>query len=403
MFWIICAALTGAVGLAIMAPLLRAGGKGAQPAAAFDLRVYRDQLQEVERDLERGVIAPEDAARLRTEIGRKVLDADRRLSQDKAVHPGGRGLLGVALLALFLAGAVVLYLREGQPGRGDLPIAQRIAQAQRVYDNRPGQAEAEARAPAPVVPQVPEDFAALIQQLRDAVARNPDDPQGLALLATNEIRLGNLSAAREAQQRLVDLRGSDASAEDLVRLSALMIEAAGGLITAEAEQVLARALARDRTHPQARYLLGMLQLQNDRPDRAFPIWRSLLEEGPENAPWIAPIRTAIADLAWLAGHPDYVPPAPAPGPDADALAAAEDMTFEQRQEMIAGMVSQLETRLAQQGGTPEEWARLISSLAVIGNTDHAREIWTEAQTRFAAQPEALDIVRRGAVEAGLVE
>ena len=403
MFWIICAALTGAVGLAIMAPLLRARGNGAPPAAAFDLRVYRDQLQEVERDLERGVIAPEDAARLRTEIGRKVLDADRRLSQDAAARPGGRGLLAVAVLALCLAGAVVLYLREGQPGRGDLPMAQRIADARQVYDNRPSQAEAEARAPAPVAPQVPEDFAALIQQLRDAVARNPDDPQGLALLATNEIRLGNLSAAREAQQRLVDLRGEDATADDLVRLSALMIEAANGLITPEAEEVLVRALTKDPTHPQARYLLGMLQLQNDRPDRAFPIWRRLLEEGPEDAPWIAPIRAAIGDLAWLAGQPDYVPPAPMPGPDADAVAAAEDMAPEQRQEMIAGMVAQLESRLASQGGTPEEWARLISSLVVIGNRDHAQDIWTEAQTRFAAQPEALDIVRQGAVEAGLAE
>ncbi|MDQ1901090.1 c-type cytochrome biogenesis protein CcmI [Paracoccus sp. WLY502] len=402
MFWIICAVLTGAVGFAIIAPLLRNRGTG-EPAAAFDLRVYRDQLQEVERDLERGVIAAEDAARLRTEIGRKVLDADRRLSQDTADKAGGRGLLALGLLALLFAGAVMLYLYEGQPGRDDLPIAQRIANARQIYESRPSQAEAEAKAPAPVVPEVPEEFAALIQQLREAVAKNPDDPQGLALLATNEIRLGNLAAAREAQQRLVELRGEDASADELVRLSALMIEAAGGLITPEAEEMLARALTREPTHPQARYLLGMLQLQNDRPDRAFPIWRTLLEEGPEDAPWISPIRTAIADLAWLAGQPDYVPPASMPGPDANAMAAAEDMTPEERQQMIAGMVSQLESRLASQGGTPEEWARLISSLVVIGNADHAREIWTEAQTRFAAQPEALEIVRQAAIEAGLVE
>lgn len=402
MFWIICAVLTGAVGFAIIAPLLRNRGTG-EPAAAFDLRVYRDQLQEVDRDLERGVIAPEDAARLRTEIGRKVLDADRRLSQDTAGKAGGRGLLAMGVLALLFVGAVTLYLREGQPGRDDLPIAQRIANARQIYESRPSQAEAEARAPAPVTPEVPEDFAALIQQLREAVARNPDDPQGLALLATNEIRLGNLSAAREAQQRLVELRGDDASADELVRLSALMIEAASGLITPEAEEMLARALTREPTHPQARYLLGMLQLQNDRPDRAFPIWRSLLEEGPEDAPWIAPIRTAISDLAWLAGQPDYVPPVPMPGPDAEAMAAAEDMTPEERQQMIAGMVSQLESRLASQGGTPEEWARLISSLVVIGNADHAREIWTEAQARFATQPEALEIVRQAATEAGLGE
>lgn len=403
MFWIICAALTGAVGLAIMAPMLRARGNAAQPAAAFDLRVYRDQLQEVERDLQRGVIAPEDASRLRTEIGRKVLDADRRLSQATAGGSRGRGLLAFVVLAVLLAGAVGLYLRGGQPGRGDLPIAQRIAQSQQVYENRPSQAEAEARAPAPVVPEVPGDFAALIEQLREAVARNPDDPEGLALLATNEIRLGNLPAARDAQQRLVDLRGDDAGADDLVRLSALMIEAAGGLITPEAEAVLARALTRDPTHPQARYLLGLLQLQNDRPDRAFPIWRSLLEEGPEDAPWIAPIRAAIADLAWLAGHPDYVPPAPLPGPDADALAEAQDMTPQERRQMVEGMVAQLESRLASQGGTPEEWARLISSLVVIGNADHARAIWSEAQTRFAAQPEALEIVRRAATDAGFDE
>ncbi|MCZ0960339.1 c-type cytochrome biogenesis protein CcmI [Paracoccus benzoatiresistens] len=403
MFWIICAATTIIVGLAIMAPLLRRGQAAAEPAAAFDLRVYRDQLREVERDLERGVIAPEDAERLRTEIGRKVLDADRRMAQAATGGAGGRGLLAVALLAMLFAGAAALYLREGQPGRDDLPIARRIALAEAAYDSRPSQAEAEAEAPRPQAPEVPADYASLIQQLREAVAKNPDDPQGLALLATNEMRLGNMAAAREAQQRLIDLRGDDATAGELVRLSALMIEAAGGVITPDAEGVLARALRKDPAHPQARYLLGMLQLQNDRPDRAFPVWRRLLEEGPEDAPWIAPIRAAITDLAWLAGQPDYVPPAPLPGPDAQAMAAAEDMSPEDRQQMIAGMVSQLEARLAQQGGTPEEWARLISSLVVIGNADHAREIWTEAQTRFAAQPEALDIVRQAATQAGLTQ
>lgn len=407
MFWIICAALTGAVGLAIAAPLLRGGGHAAPPAAAYDLQVYRDQLREVDRDLQRGVISPEDAARLRTEIGRKVLDADRRLSQAGNREKGGNGGLAVALLVLLLGAGLALYLREGRPGLGDLPLAQRIAQAEQRYQNRPSQAEAEVRAPAPAPPEVPEDFAALVRQLREAVARNPDDPQGLALLAINELRLGNLSAARDAQQRLVELRGDQASSDDLVRLAALMIEAAGGLITPEAEEVLARGLGRDPANPQGRYLLGLLQLQNDRPDRAFPVWRRLLEEGPEDAPWIPPIRNAIADLAWLAGHPEYVPPvpvaAPLPGPDADAVAAAEEMTPQQRQDMVVGMVRQLEARLAQQGGSPEEWARLISSLVVTGDLDHAREIWAEARTRFADQPEALETVRRAAAGSGLAE
>ena len=71
MFWILAAALTAIVALAILAPIRRGRADGrAEPAAAYDLRVYRDQLSEVENDLERGVIQPEDAQRLRAEIGR---------------------------------------------------------------------------------------------------------------------------------------------------------------------------------------------------------------------------------------------------------------------------------------------------------------------------------------------
>ncbi|MCF3973707.1 c-type cytochrome biogenesis protein CcmI [Paracoccus salsus] len=414
MFWILSAVLLLGVAVAILAPIWRAGRSGeaaATPAAAYDLQVYRDQLREVDRDLERGVIGADDAARLRTEIGRKVLDADNRLSQAASPPRDGKALLaGLVVLAL-LSGTVALYIREGVPGAPDLPLAERIAQAERAYDSRPSQTEAEAQAPERNAPQDPDpEYAALVEELRAAVARKPDDPQGLALLATSETRLGNLAAAREAQQRLVDVQGEAASAETLMRLSAMMMEAAGGIITPEAEEVLARALRKDPGQPQARYLLGMLQLQNGRPDRAFPIWRRLIEEGPDDAPWIVPIRRTISDLAWLAGQPDYVPPQTAapsmpamPGPDAGAMAAAQDMTPEQRQQMIGGMVAQLEARLAEQGGTPDEWARLISSLGVLGQTDRARAIWDEAQTRFAQTPDAMTTLRAAARQAGLAE
>ncbi|RJE85708.1 c-type cytochrome biogenesis protein CcmI, partial [Paracoccus onubensis] len=92
-----------------------------------------------------------------------------------------------------------------------------------------------------------------------------------------------------------------------------------------------------------------------------------------------------------------------PGPDADTMAATEDMSPEERQEMIQGMVSGLESRLATQGGSPEEWARLIGSLAVLGQTDRASAIWDEAQERFGAQPEAIAPIREAAETAGLIE
>jgi len=220
------------------------------------------------------------------------------------------------------------------------------------------------------------------------------------------MRLGDLPAAREAQARLVELAGDAAQPTALMQLATLMIEAAGGVITPEAEALLDRALARDATLPQARYLRGVLFIQNGRPDLAFPIWRRLLEEGPESAPWIPSIREAIEELAWLAGDDEYrAPPAPEaaplPGPDADALAAAGAMSAEDQQQMARDMVARLQGRLAEQGGTPEEWARLIAGLAVLGETEQARAILAEARQRFGQIPEAIAPIDRAATEAGL--
>lgn len=407
MFWILAAALTAITALAILSPLRRGRG-GAAPAAAYDLRVYRDQLAEVERDLDRGVIGPDDAQRLRAEIGRKVLDADRRAALSAPAARGGRALWPAVALVAMLAGAVALYLREGVPGAPDMPLAERFAAADAAYRDRPSQAEAEAAAPArpaPDLSQADPEYLAMIDQLRDAVGRNPDDQQGLALLASNEMRLGNLAAARAAQQRLVDLRGDQADAVQLMQLATLMVDAAGGVVTPEAEAVLRRALTLDPTQPQARYLQGVLLIQNGRPDRAFPLWRGLLDEGPEGAPWIAPIRAAIQDLAWLAGDDEYRAPAPPaadlPGPDADALAAAEDLSPEDRARMIQDMVDRLQQRLATEGGSPEEWARLIAALAMLDQRDQATAILTEARQRFGSAPDALAPIERAATEAGL--
>ncbi|MDO5658215.1 MAG: c-type cytochrome biogenesis protein CcmI [Paracoccus sp. (in: a-proteobacteria)] len=415
MFWLILAAVTAVVVLAIMAPFRRAGEVQMQPAAAYDLQVYRDQLAEVERDLARGIITADDAARLRTEIGRKVLDADRKLSASGGTASGGRHMLAAsAVLAVTVAAAIGVYAWVGVPSMPDQPLAARLAAAQASYDARPTQAEAEAeaqvtaaRAEAGAMPRLPEDpqYATLIEQLREAVTRNPDDPQGLRLLAFHEARLGNSVAARTAQAHLVEVTGAEASAEDHAMLSVLMLDAAGGVVTPEAERHAAMALRLDPSNPQARYVAGLLHAQNGREDRAFPIWAGLLAEGPDDAPWNRDIRPVIQDLAWLAGRPNYVPPAEGgaamAGPDAEMMAAAADMSESERSAMIGGMVRRLEERLATEGGSPEEWARLISAHAVLGNTGQAQLILDEAQQRFATHPEMLATINRAAAQAGL--
>ena len=414
MFWLFAAALTLTTALAILWPFWRARTGMAEPAAAYDLRVYRDQLAEIDRDLSRGIIEPADAERLRTEIGRKVLGADRALSRDAGAGAvtARHGLIAGAVLVVLIGAGGALYLRIGAPAQPDMALQTRIAAAEARYAARPSQAAAEARMaanPPPALPAPDAQFLQLMDQLRAAVAQRPDDPKGLSLLARNEARLGNAMAAKTAQAHLVAVLGDAATAEDHAFLAGVMTEAAGGVITPEAEREMAVALRLDPTNVQARYMTGLLQAQNGRPDRAFPVWAALLEDTPADSPWNIAIRQVIEDMAWLAGKPEYLPPQPGdasaapmmPGPDADAMAAASDMTPAQRTEFVRSMVGRLEARLATEGGTAEEWGRLISSLTVVGEQAHARDIAAEARIRFADDPVSLAKVNEAAEAVGI--
>lgn len=400
-FW----AAAGGMGLTVAAlfvlALIRARSDIAA-AADFDLKVYRDQLTEIDRDLARGTLAAEEAERLRTEISRRLLDADRHAQTATRQGSTGGIALAAALILALIGGSYWTYLRLGAPGYPDLPLATRFAMSEELRANRPSQAEMEAEAaatrPAPLTPAP--DFADLMDQLRQAVAERPEDARGLELLATNEARLGNLSAARTAMESLLRVKGDSATAEDHAALAELMIMAAGGLVSPEAEAELTRALTLDAGNGTARYYYGLMAAQVGRFDRTFALWRPLLDEGPADAPWIAPIRAQIEDVAMRAGVQFTLPDAP-PGPDAAAIAAAQDMSPEDRQAMIEGMVAQLGERLATEGGTVEEWARLIASLATLDRKAEAQEIYAEALLRFEGSPSQQSFLREQALNAGL--
>ena len=89
------------------------------------------------------------------------------------------------------------------------------------------------------------------------------------------------------------------------------------------------------------------------------------------------------------------------GPSSEDMAAAGEMNAEERQQMIEGMVAQLSDRLATEGGTVEEWNRLIRSLAVLKRLPEAQKIYDEARTKFDGQAAELSFLKQAAVESGL--
>ena len=75
LLWLILALMTGAAALALLRPLAR--GRAAVARSASDIAIYKDQLAEIERDRERGLIAGEEAQAATLEVSRRLIDADR--------------------------------------------------------------------------------------------------------------------------------------------------------------------------------------------------------------------------------------------------------------------------------------------------------------------------------------
>ena len=401
-FWAAAGAIALVVAFILVRALRQTGPMDVQ-AARFDQQVYRDQLAGIDRDLARGVIVQDEAKRLRSEVARRLLAADRMEASTEMTKVGPSSLPIVAVMAVVLAAGFGGYIYLGAPGYSDMPLKDRIVLAEERRAARLSQAEMEAALPPrPLLQPADPQFQALIEKLREAVAQRPQELQGQQLLARNEANLGNLTAAYKAQEQVIALKGVEATVQDLLTQATLMIQAADGQVSPEADVLLQKVLAREPNNDTALFFSGIANMQVGRYDLAFRYWEKVIERAPSDSPWRAEVRARIESLAEMAGVRYALPADPAaPGPSAADVEAAEDMTPEERQAMIRSMVDGLNERLATSGGTAQEWARLIAALANLGEVEHAREIWAEARQTFAGQTAELGFINEAAADAGI--
>ena len=392
-FWAVAASLALLVAVVLVRALSRAPKPGAEGAEA-DLAVYKDQLAEIDRDLARGTIGVEDATRLRAEIGKRVIEADRaRGAGSITAGVGGTGVLAGVILALIVPGGLAAYWWLGAPGYPDMALVPRLEALDAGIAGRPSQEAELARLKTPRDVALDGTLATELAAVTDVAA--------LQEQFRSRFEAGEMQAAVRVQERILALRGDQASANDHANLALALVAEAQGYVSPEAEAELRASLQQDMGNELSRYLVGEMFLQGGRYDQTFRFWRPLAEHGTPGSPWVGSIRERIEQVAELAGIRYALPAAEGDGPSAGDMAAAGEMSPEERQQMIEGMVAQLSDRLATEGGTVEEWNKLVRSLAVLERKDEAQKIYDEARAKFAGQAAELSFLKQAAVESGL--
>ncbi len=304
MIWLVLAGMTAAALGFVLVPLIRSKGDG-PGRSAFDVAVYRDQLAEIERDVERGCLDRGEADAARIEVERRLLAAAERDLPVAAPAPARRQgrataiALGVAVPAM----AAVLYLAMGSPFLPGAPFAARDA------------ARAMATGQASKV-----QFEALTARLAKRLETSPDELEGWRMLARSYKTLEHFDDAAKAYRRAIAL------VKDKPKLSAflsaahgeVLVMAAGGMVTPKARAAFTQAVAKDAANPMARYYLGLALFQEGNTSAALVIWIKLARAAPADAPWLGPLRQRIKRIAKDAGiEPAAARPKPPQNPSKD--------------------------------------------------------------------------------------
>lgn len=386
--WIAAAAIIAAVTVALARPLL---ARAAAPAARaeYDLNVFRDQLAEVERDAEQGLLGAAEAEAARLEIQRRMLAADAELrAQDGAqARPAGR-LRAAAIAALVPVGGLLVYLVLGTPQAPNVPFAARDIGAEQ------GRA-AEAHEGQGLSGEQQAEMAAMVGRLAERLLKEPDNVDGWLLLGRSYLTLERVPDALNAFEKARQLAPGQPDVE--IALAEAVMLSNGMKVTERAERILRDVHQRDAFEPKSRYYLGLMKAQQGDVRGALQDWADLVALSPADAPWVDVVRNQIARAANelnvdpakvrpsadaqalldARGMPatEPVPAAPpegaAPGPSREQMDAAQSMSDEDRNAMIRAMVQRLADRMKEQPDDIEGWKRLERAYRVLGEADKA--------------------------------
>ena len=357
--WLFLALMTVAAVAAVVWPLIR---HGVATRSGSDVVVYRDQLDEVGRDLAAGLIGKTEAEAARVEISRRLIAA-ADAAQKQAAQPEAKPIewrrwaIAAVTLLLVPTAATGLYLRIGSPGLAGEPLSARMQAPAQGGDQK---------------------IDKLVAQVEQHLQQNPNDGRGWQVLAPVYMQLGRYTDSANAWRNAIRLLGD--SADRWANLGEALTAEASGIVTDDAKKAFVRAVTTDSTTVSARYYLGLSAEQDGKRDKAAKLWRDLIADAPPGAQWVGTVKAALARVEGKSI-------AALPGPSAGEIQAAEKKPPAEQNTMVRGMVERLAERLKQDGADLNGWVQLVHSYKVMGEPEKEKAAVADAKRALAADPE----------------
>jgi len=291
----------------VLVPLLRMRASTAPTLKDANLAVLRAQRQEIEADVERGVLPADVRDEALAEL---VARADTDLAPEKApaVSAPRRSWVaaGVAAIAIPIL-SFGLYLAIGMPGAAD---PQNVSHA--------------------VVPEgeaTDAQIVAMVESLAQKVKDRPDDVQGWSLLARSMAALKRYDESVKAYEHLASIAPRDPQV--LADYADSLGMAQGRKLSGKPYDLVKAALAIDPTHRKSLALAGTAAMEAGDFAGAMAYWQRLAAAVPPGSEDEAQVRAIMEEVRMRAAAAGQaLPPvaaAPAPSPKVATAPAAKSV------------------------------------------------------------------------------
>ncbi len=357
--WIVFGALTIVTLLLLLKPFWWNSKSGNEDTTGFDAEVYRDQLSELERDGERGLIDETEKVSARNEISRRLLAATAKaeLAVNESQISNKTGNI-IAIMTVFavvgLSGYV--YREIGKPNLPDVPQQQRIDEA-----------------------AAKQDMPALVLKVQKFLQKNPGDVRGWKVLAPALKRMNRHNEAANAYAKIMQLDKPTPAL--LTDYAESLLLGNNGELTDRVKVALTTAMKMDPKFTKAGFYWAAALQQDGQYDASLKVWRGLMENNPKDLQLQMFAQRQIVAIKNQKGK--------MPALNKDQREAAANMTAKERQEMIGSMVDRLADKLKENGKDLDGWLRLIRARLVLGDKAGALKSLNAAKPNFENDQEAL--------------
>lgn len=254
---------------------------------AVNITVYRDQLAELDKDLENDILTPEQYNKSKQELQQRMLqdvpDGEEVIIQkNKKIHNIATSAVIVLILPL---AAVFLYLVIGDT-RGLLPQAQ-LANATQM--NRDGGSDA---------PAGHDNFSSVLENLIARLNKNPEDIEGWIMLGRTYAIMQRYTDATNTYAKLAELVPNNPQIlSDYADVLAMKNQ---GSLAGKPTELIHQALSIDPQYPKALALAGTAEFEQEKFEQAAAHWEKLLEVIPADSQLAKSVKASIDEAKSLA-------------------------------------------------------------------------------------------------------